>query len=219
MRSAIASSFITLFVAGLIAFGIGHLDSALAPIEAATRSGVLLLRVGAAAMAIGLIGWVASAARDRTARVRSAIIAAGVWPFLAFALFIGWRIGVAAEQAALCEAGAVQQCFDLGKRKQRRAKPDEAAVWYTRGCDADHAPSCLGLAAVTDDDEQAAAALRDACALDSGPGCDRLARLLRRGAVRERTDDEANLAEQRACGLGIEAACTSGSTRPVQTPE
>jgi len=219
MRSAIASSFVTLFVAGLIAFGIGHLDRVLAPIETATYAGIALLRLGVGAMVVGGVGWAAAAARDRTARVRSAIIAAGVWPFLAFALFIGWRIGVASEQAALCETGAVQQCFDLGKRKQRRAKPDEAADWYTRGCDADHAPSCLGLAAVTDDDEQAAAALRDACALDSGAGCDRLARLLRRGAVRERTPDEANLAEQRACRLGIEAACASGSARPVQTPE
>lgn len=217
MRSAIASTFMTLLVGGLLALATGYLDAQLLPIETATAAGTVLVRWGAAAAGIGLIGWIVAMRGDRRARVRSGIIAAGVWPFLAFGIFIGWRIGVSAEQAALCEAGAVQQCFDLGKRKQRRAKPEEAAAWYTIGCTAEHAPSCLGLAAVND--AEAPGALRAACALGSGAGCDRLARLLRRGDTEAQAPDEAERAEARACTLGIEAACANASARPAQTPE
>lgn len=205
-RSLFASLAATVGTAGLFALSIGGLDIAIAPLDGPSATGQALLRGGAIAAALGITAWLAGAATSRRARGRSAIVAVGIWPFLTFGLFIGWRIGVAGEQAELCEAGEVQACYDLGRRKQRRGKPDEARHWFALGCDGGVGSACLGLAAVTPAAEERGAALRAGCAIDSGEACDRLGRMLRAGDL-DGPADEADRVTRRACELGVASAC------------
>ncbi len=208
-RRSLAASFTGLLcTGGWIACAIGGLDAAVQPVEGPSEAGQAFLVRGAMVGMLGTILWAWLAWPSAGARKRSAIVAVGVWPFLTFGLFISWRIGVAAEQAVRCESGEIIACYDLGRRKQRRSKPEEARHWFALGCDGGSAPACIGLAAVTPDAAERSEALRSGCALESGPACDRLGRMLRSGEI-EGSPDEAARVTARACELGVASACGS----------
>lgn len=162
-----------------------------------------MIRYGVALTVLGLLFAVTLRPRRAGEWRRLIIIAVGVWPFAAFALFIGWRIAVSGVQADECAAGNAEQCFTLAARRDRRGRLEEARALFLAGCDLGHAQSCatLGVRLAAIDDPEANPLLERACDGGVAIACSRLA---------DRTPDPAAAAalRERACEAGDESSCS-----------
>lgn len=203
---AVLALLLTLW--GLMALGFAWLDRATLPMQGPSDTGDALRARGWPAFALGAIGATLALSRVRRAAKRAVVIASGAWPFLAFFVFLQWRIGLSTEQLAACEAGEAWACDTLAGRKAKRGDDALAQDLYARGCALGDGHACLGLAALVGPaDPRGAGALRAACALDEGTACDRLSRALRRGDTAALHPDEAREVRSRACALGVASAC------------
>lgn len=202
-RRAVAVLAISLATCGAVAAGIGLLDAGLG----ATVGGRAYLNRGIAVAIVGaIIAGVVNPRGPGEVR-RLGIVAFGVWPFAAFALFIAWRIGVSEEQAAHCEAGDASECFTLARRRDKRGRVEEGRVLFDRGCALGHAASCatLGFRAPTGDmtEHDVDDYLDSACDGGVALACARLA-----SRVAEFDPTRAGILRAAACEAGDASSCS-----------
>ncbi|MFT6399262.1 MAG: nitrate reductase NapE component [Bradymonadia bacterium] len=208
----------TLFCAAIasaaaIACAIGWLDVQ----TAGTQTGNQLVAIGGTVAAIFAVLTVTLRPGRRADEWKKLIfLAIGIWPFATFGLFIGWRIAVAGEQLADCEAGYAEVCTTLAVRKERRGKTDEAGPLFERACEMGHAEGCLRLAVRSVGVLPAAqidAWFAEACEGDLAIACVRLARRLR-----DVRPSEALRYLTEACDLDDASACAEAAAMREPTP-
>ena len=192
----------------MMALGFGLIDAQAQPMSGPSQTGQRLLRLGAPAAALGGIVAGLAYAKMRGGARRAVIVISGAWPFVAFFVFLQWRIGLSGEQLSACDGGDAEACDVLAARKAKRGDEALARELYARGCELGNGHACLGFASIASTSEpEGAQALRDACALGEGTGCDRLSRALRRGDVPAAYPGERNQVAAQACALGVASAC------------
>ncbi|MFT4702460.1 MAG: hypothetical protein ACI81R_000144 [Bradymonadia bacterium] len=197
----------TTILAGALFFAaFAWLDGASGRDDRATDVGGTLWQLSGICL-LGGAGLLFAFRRALAARKRGVLaVAAGVWPFVAFAIFIFWRATLSGEQLAWCESGDAIACDTLAQRKAKRDEPELAIELYTRGCELGHGHSCLGLSSMTEGPARADA-LRAACAAANGTACNQLARGLRRGRIEARPGEDDAEISAKACELGVASSC------------
>lgn len=201
------------------AVGVGVLDLATDPSEIGSRMLWLGLGVGVPA---AFVATFTSPGRSRDHR-RLFVIGVGLWPFISFALFLVWRIGLSGEQEAACIDGDDPACVTLAERRAKRGRMDDAERLWTIACDRTHGPACFALAGRLEsgrgldaDPPRARALYEIACDDEVHDACRRLGTMCRRGEGGPIDLDAAHLAFETACDAGVAAACDDLST--LDTP-
>lgn len=197
-------------VTGAVAWGIGALDQ----YAGATGAGAALVGWG---RPLGLVfvplALLIKPRGHGTVRKLMAI-AVGVWPFLAFGLFLRWQITMSAEQMALCEAENWRECERLAIRREKRGRFDDAQPLFARACEGGIARACTNAGAMMRDGRGTAPSATGAAELlvagcDGGDplACQLLGQIYKRGGDLP-ADPERSLAFfARACEGGLASAC------------
>ena len=181
VRELAAGLFTTALVGAAFALVFGVVDSATVD----SAAGDLYVRNGAIGVVVSLLGLVVSRPRERGSWTRILVVGTGVWSFLAFGVFISWRIALSAEQLEHCESGDYVACFELGERKRKRGDMETAAQLFRMGCEGEEGRACLALASAVDGDEALSLQI-DACTYDVALGCLRAGTTLKRAGELER---------------------------------
>ena len=206
------------FVVALIsafAVGVGILDLATAPSGIGSRMLWAGLGVGVPAVFVATF---TSPGRRRDHR-RLFVIGVGLWPFVAFGLFLVWRIGLSGEQRVACDAGDDEACVTLAERRAKRGRVDDAVTLWSTACDRAHGPACYALAGrlesgrgIAPDPARARVLHGIACTNDVPSACQRLGAMCRRGDGGPIDLDAARVAFTSACDAGVAAACDDLAT-------
>jgi hypothetical protein len=198
-------------VTGMVAWGIGALDQ----FAGATASGEQLAAWGRPVGVVGLIVGFALKPRGSGTLRKLLAISVGLWPFLAFGLFLRWQINMSEEQRSACEAGDHRSCERLAIRREKRGRFEDAQPLFERACGGGIARACYNAGAMLRDGrgverstERAAALFRTGCDGDDALSCQLLGQLLKRGDGLPRDLVEARRLFDRACTAGLASACS-----------
>jgi hypothetical protein len=202
-----------LLTLGPVAIGIAGIDAAVG----STQTGAAILRAGVVLLLAGVLAWFV-VRPQRQVLARMVAVFSGLWSMAAFAIFIGWRIGTAAESAQACEAGEREECYMLGVRKEKRGRFDEAAVYLKRGCELGQPRACfelggLLLAGRANAEDSPADLFVLGCEGGVAPSCERAGI-----ALRDSDAERAVALFRRGCELGSASACSALATTTPSTP-
>lgn len=211
--ATIAAFIVALTSVFAVAFGV--LDLATAPSEGGSRLLWTGLGVGVPATFVATF---TSPGRPRDHR-RLFVIGVGLWPFVSFALFLIWRIGLAGEQYDACQAGDDDACVTLAERRAKRGRLDDAVALWTTACDRTYGPACYAMAGrlesgrgIDADPDAARGLYGQACDAGIPEACRRLGTMCRRGQGGAVDLDAAERAFAQACDAGLAAACDDLAT-------
>lgn len=202
-----------LLTLGPVCLGIGAIDAAVG----ATDTGASILQGGFGLLVAGLVAWAVVRPRQK-ALARMVAVFSGLWSMAAFVIFIGWRIGTAAESSQACADGDPEECYMLGVRKEKRGRFDEAAILLARGCELAQPRACFELGGLLHAGHATAAAepadlFARGCQGGVAPSCER-------AGLAIGDTDAAGAASffRRGCDLGSASACSALATSQSRAP-
>ena len=195
---------------GVVASGIAAYDAALG----ATASGGRLLAGGVTMIILGvslLLMWRRAAGAMRG---RLLVLGLGPLPFLLFAWFIIWRIGISADLSEAClQDDDVEACHTLGSVKAKRGRDDDARALLRHGCTLLDARCCLelgGLERRLGSEALALDAYQAACTMQDRIGCFRAGQT----ALRRDNVPMADVYFAAGCTLGDMNSCQEREALP-----
>jgi len=127
----------------------------------------------------------------------------------------------ASEDRVACDEGDAAACVAEGRHAVKRGDNGSARLAYDRACKLGSAPGCFAAGAqwskVSGQREKAIAAFSAACGRNHRNGCEAAAKLLQ--AQGGAGANKADVLRQKACVLGLQAACRALKKAEPKTPE